>query len=137
VIHTPSKRPTRIAVVDDDTVFLGMMVELMQGEGYEATAIKGSAQAYERLKALRHDLVILDVRMGGEEAGWQVLDLLKRDPTTSHISMIACSAAIGSLRERADTLRQYDVRAVEKPFDVQDLLGQIEDALCQAPPPPP
>jgi DNA-binding response OmpR family regulator len=126
-------RPARIAVVNDDTVFLALMRDLLEEEGYEMDICKESARAYECVKTLRPDLVILDIRMGGEEAGWQILELLKLDPTTSRLPIIVCSAACYSLRERADVLRKHDVRVLEKPFDLDDVLGLIKEGLDRAP----
>ena len=126
-------RPARIAVVNDDTVYLALMRDLLEHEGYEMSVCKESARAYECVKASRPDLVILDIRMSGEESGWQILELLKLDPTTSRLPIIVCSAASRSLRERADVLRKHDVRVLEKPFDLDDLLGLIDDGLQHAP----
>jgi DNA-binding response OmpR family regulator len=135
--QAPSNRPARIAVVNDDTAFLALMRDLLEQEGYEMSICKESHSAYECVKAHRPHLVILDLRMGGEETGWKILDLLKLDPTTSHIPIILCSAAVSALQERADVLRQRGIRVLHKPFDLDELSGLVEDALRHAPPPRP
>jgi CheY-like chemotaxis protein len=124
----------RIAVVNDDTPFLQLMHELLGDmEGYEVHGRKEWEGAYDFVKALQPDLVILDIMMGREERGWQLLELLRLDPKTRPIPVVVCSAAIRSLQEREEVLRQHDVRPLPKPFDLDDLLSIIREALAGRP----
>src|SRR3954467_6055118 len=69
--------PARIAVINDDRPFLDLMEQLLQEtEGYAVTTRKEWDGAYEFVKEHRPDLVILDIRIGGEERGWQILQML-------------------------------------------------------------
>jgi CheY-like chemotaxis protein len=74
----------------------------------------------------------LDIRIGGEEHGWTILNLLTLDPQTRGIPMIVCSAAITSLHEHQEILTRYGIRALPKPFDLDTLLDAIRDMLPQA-----
>jgi CheY-like chemotaxis protein len=134
MVQATRNRPVRIAVVNNDTTFLALMRDLLEQEGYDMSICKETRSAYECVKAQRLHLVILDIRMGNEEMGWQILDLLKLDPTTSRIPVIVCSATVSALRERADVLRRHGTGVLEKPFDLNDLFGLIliEDVLGQA-----
>src|SRR6202011_2473750 len=91
-----------IAVIRDDTVFVDLMHELLaNGEGYEVVSNSQWIQSYEFIKATQPDLVILDLMMGREQAGWAVLQLLQEDPCTAEIPVILCSAAEPALRQKA------------------------------------
>jgi CheY-like chemotaxis protein len=123
----------RIAVINDDTVFLELMRDLLEGEErYQVRVCKEWDAAYEFIKRERPDLVILDIRIGGEEHGWTILNLLTLDPQTRGIPMIVCSAAITSLHEHQEILTRYGIRALPKPFDLDTLLDAIRDMLPQA-----
>ena len=125
-----SARRPRIAVINDDTVFLELMRDLLEGEEcYEVRVCKEWDDAYDFIKEERPDLIILDIRIGGEEHGWTILNLLTLDPTTRHIPMIVCSAAVYSLHEHQEILDRYGIRALPKPFDLDTLLGAIQDML--------
>ena len=88
-------RPARIAVINDDTAFLDLMRDLLETEGgYEAVICREWEDAHAFVKDQRPALVILDIRIGGEERGWTVLNLLTLDPETRRIPVIVCSAAI-------------------------------------------
>ena len=122
----------RIAVINDDTVFLDLMRELLeQEEHYEVLICREWDGAYEFVKEHEPDLVIQDIRIGGEEHGWTILNLLTLDPATRPIPMIVCSAAIQSLHEHQEWLSQYGIRALPKPFDLDTLLETVEEMIAQ------
>lgn len=127
-------RRARIAVVNDDTVFLELMRDLLENEAaYEVKVCKEWEGAYQFVKSERPDLIIQDIRIGGEEHGWTILNLLTLDPQTRDIPMIVCSAAITSLHEHQEMLTQFGIRALPKPFDLDTLLNTIEETLADRP----
>jgi CheY-like chemotaxis protein len=123
----------RIAVIDDDSVFVDLMHDLLaNGEGYEVVSSTQWIESYEFIKDAQPDLVILDLMMGREQTGWVVLQLLQEDPSTADIPVILCSAAEPALRQHAHRVNsRATVEAVAKPFDVDHLLGVIARLLEQ------
>ena len=125
----PTRR-ARIAVINDDTAFLDLMNDLLENEeNYDVLICKEWDNAYQYVKEEQPDLVILDIRIGGEEHGWTIINLLTLDPATHHIPAIVCSAAIQSLDEHQEMLTKLGIRALAKPFDLDTLLGAIEESL--------
>jgi CheY-like chemotaxis protein len=125
---------TRIAVINDDTVFLDLMRELLETEGgYEAIICREWQDAHGFVKEHMPDLLILDIRIGGEERGWSILNLLTLDPATRRIPVIVCSAAIQSLHEHQDLLTRFGICALPKPFDLDALLEAVERMLSTGP----
>ncbi len=123
-----------IAVINDDTAFLGLMEELLEKEeGYDVRVCREADRAYEFVKSLRPNLVILDIRVGHEESGWTILELLTLDPTTRPIPVIVCSAAVHSLIEHQQLLQQYGCEVLAKPFDLDALLRKVREALAAGP----
>ena len=122
----------RIAVINDDTTFLSLMRDVLEGEGdYSVSVCREADCAYEFVKETLPDLVILDIRVGHEEAGWTILELLTLDATTRPIPVIVCSAALHSLQEHETLLQQYDCEVLPKPFDIDALLGKVRAALAK------
>jgi CheY-like chemotaxis protein len=120
----------RIAVINDDVPFLGLMHDLLQAiEGYEVLICKEGDGAHAFVKQHRPDLVILDIRLGGEEVGWTILELLTLDPATRPIPVIVCSAAVQQLQAHEPLLRRYGVAVLPKPFDLDALLEQVRAGL--------
>jgi CheY-like chemotaxis protein len=127
----PSTR-ARVAIINDDNVFLDLMQELLeQEENYEVLICKEWDNAYQFVKHQKPDLIIQDIRIGGEERGWTILNLLTLDPETRPMPMIVCSAAIQSLHEHQEWLSRYGVRALAKPFDLDTLLSTIEEMIAE------
>jgi len=120
----------RIALINDDLPFLALMQDLLGSiEGYEVLVCKEGDKAYEFVKQHRPDLVLLDIRMGGEQIGWTILQLLTLDPTTRPIPLIVCSAAIHDLQAHEPLLQRHGVALLPKPFDLDELLAKIQAAL--------
>ncbi|HSW95547.1 MAG TPA: response regulator [Patescibacteria group bacterium] len=110
---------------DDDT--RDAMVAALEAEGYQVLA---SADAFGDIRHARADLVILDLFLHGEAAGWQQLDVLTLDPATRGIPVIVCSAAIASLGKARTKLAMLDVAVLEKPFDLEQLSAAVAAALA-------
>ena len=120
---------TRIAVVNEDTVFLTLMADLLAQQGYDIILCKESNTAYSIIKKDMPDLVILDIRRERQEGGWTVLELLKLDPTTTSIPVIVTSADTGGLKEQQRNLREQGYTTLPKPFDLERLLAKIEEVI--------
>jgi CheY-like chemotaxis protein len=122
--------PARIAIIDDDVVFLELMNDLLAlGEGYEVVTNSRWQVSLDFVRNVRPDLVMLDLMMGREQNGWAILESLRQDPATSHIPVIVCSAAAPALDQHADRLRHGRVSALAKPFDVEKLLSEVDRLL--------
>jgi CheY-like chemotaxis protein len=130
---TDAPARARVAVINDDTDFLELMRELLETEeGYEVLICKEWDDAHAFVRDHEPDLIILDIRMGGEEAGWTILNLLTLDPATRPIPLIVCSAAIHSLHEHQALLDQFGITALPKPFDLDALLSIIEQVIARS-----
>jgi CheY-like chemotaxis protein len=106
------------------------MVAALEIEGYE---VQASANAFGDMRHADADLVILDLFLHGDSAGWQQLDILTLDPATRGIPVIICSAAIASLGLARTKLAMLDVAVLEKPFDLEQLSAAVSAALGSAP----
>jgi DNA-binding response OmpR family regulator len=120
---------TRIAVVNDDTVFLEMMAAVLQEQQYEVRICREADHAFEQLRADLPDLIILDIRMETPESGWNLLELLALDRITHHVPVIVCSAAIQDLRSHEEWLNNHGIAVLPKPFDIDELYACVEKAL--------
>ena len=103
------------------------MAAALEADGYE---VQASADAFGDIKHAKPDVVILDLFLHGESAGWQQLDILTLDPATRGIPVIICSAAIASLGFARNKLVAMDVAVLEKPFDLENLSAAVSAALA-------
>lgn len=119
---------TRIAVVNDDTVFLDMMAAVLSEYSWQVDKFIESSAAFGVLKAAPPDLIILDIRMERPENGWTLLELITLDPHLRRVPVIVCSAALFDLRAHTGWLEQNGIAVLPKPFN----LDQLHDAVVRA-----
>lgn len=122
-----------IALVEDDTHIMRLFNDLLGEEGYSTLAIPDGASAHAIIAREQPDLIILDLWLVRQDAGWTIYNRLRTNDTTAHIPIIICSADIAQLRERAPEIEARSDGAVEKPFDIAILLALIADLLRRAP----
>ena len=127
------RRKKRIAVLNDDRPILDLLDALLTEHGYDVKTRKEWDNAVGFIHEYAPDLVILDIMMGHQDTGWQVLELLTLDPRTRETPVIVSSAAIDQLHAQQENLDRLGVFAIEKPFDIDDLLRTIADALEKGP----
>ncbi len=120
----------RVAVINDDTDFLGLMQEVLAEEGYDVDLMRAFDDAHDKVRRSRPDLVILDLVVRYEERGWQLVEMLTLDPKTAAIPLVVCSAAVRALEERREILEAQGIVVIPKPFDLDHLLASIQTALA-------
>lgn len=120
-----------IAVIDDDAMLRDLLHEVLSDEGYRTLLLSETTGIAEALHQARPRLILLDIRLEDRETGWRVLEELRRDTVTAHLPVIICSADRRCLQERADYLAHLGYVALEKPFDLDDLLAQVRDCLSR------
>ena len=104
-----------ILVVDDDEVHVELLCEVLALMGYRvATACGGDTVAVARREQPR--LILLDIQMP-EMSGGEVARLLRADPATAAIPIVAVSASPHLLADH--TLPVND--RLEKPFQLTAL----------------
>jgi CheY-like chemotaxis protein len=119
---------TRIVVIDNDKSFLQLMHLVLTNEGYDVRVFKGTDD-YTSVRDLAPDLIFLDIRLEHSEAGWNLLELFRLDPTTAKTPIIVCSADVRALQERTLYLQTQHCQVLLKPFVLDTLLAVLGQAL--------
>ena len=115
-----------VLVVDDDLGLRETLRSLLELEGYEVALAGDGLDALRALEGVAPDAILLDLmmpRMNGEE----FVQELSRRGRRAEFPIIILSADMRA-RQTAD---QLGARAcVPKPFNVDDLLSQLERAVA-------
>ena len=120
---TPAEaRPTTILVVEDDPWIRSLLTDLLPTEGYDVEEASNATGALRAAREHHPDVVLLDLALP-EMSGLDVLRELRGDRATAGLPVIVASAYTDQL-EATDAPRADVV--VQKPFDLTDLLDQIE-----------
>jgi len=84
--------PLRCLLVDDNQAFLETASLLLEREGVTVAGVASSiAQALGQARALRPDLILVDIGLG-EESGFDLARLLARDDLAADVILISTGA---------------------------------------------
>ncbi len=119
-----------VFVVDDERNLREGLVELVEGEGYEAAEAADGESAVARLRdrSVAPDVVLLDLRMPRLD-GLGVLRAIRREELTTAPVVVVSAFGESSAMIEAMRLGAYDY--VTKPLDVDELLAILGRAAEQ------
>lgn len=120
----------RILAVDDNEDLLFLLTEALGDEGYDVVTCGRAREAYQTAKSTQPDVILLDVLMPSM-TGWDVLNLLLLDRVLRRVPVILMTAAASDARKRLLRLENPDISIPDKPFSLDRLLQQVEQALGQ------
>jgi CheY-like chemotaxis protein len=121
-----------IFAVDGAPEFLDLVRALFQYEHYNVTTTNFVPRTFDQIAVVKPDLLIIDLVLG-EVAGWDLLEQLHREAVTLDIPRILTSTNPKLLdRAQADVARYGDARVIVKPFDIEDIIQAVLDAIGPA-----
>ncbi|MFD0891192.1 response regulator, partial [Streptosporangium algeriense] len=95
----------RVLVVDDTPTKLYILSSWLRRAGHEVLQATGGAEALAKVRELRPDLVVLDVRLP-DISGHEVCEQIKADPVTASIPVVQISGAAITPADRAHGLER-------------------------------
>lgn len=118
---------TRVLVVDDDSTFRNLLVELFTEQGYEAACVMSGEDAIHKLEQGCYDLATVDINLAGWITG---LDLLREiRGLCPEMKVIVCSAQIDKATV-AEAMKLGAKEFIAKPLeDLDRLLSLVKRTL--------
>ncbi len=113
----------KILVVDDSPTERFFLADLLAKKGYTVITAENGDEAYQKTKAERPNLVVMDVVMPGQ-SGFQVTRALSRDPDTQAIPVLLCTSKSNET-DRIWGLRQGARDYLTKPIRPDELLSKV------------
>lgn len=121
----PSGNTASILVVDDDEHIRELVCEALDLEGYEVRGARDGQAALDILASWSPSLILLDLNMPRMD-GWTFCAVQRQRPELAGIPVALMSAAHNL---HARELPCAPVAILEKPFDLDDLLTHVAQAL--------
>ena len=91
----------KILLVEDNEMNRDMLSRRLLRKGYEVVMAVDGEQAVAMAQSEKPDLILMDLSLPGLD-GWEATRILKSDPSTSHLMVVALSAhALAAEGERA------------------------------------
>lgn len=119
----------RLLIIDDTENNRILLSRRFKPRGHEVLLAEDAEQGILLARGQRPDLILMDVGLPGMD-GWQATKVLKSDPATAGIAVIALTAhAMSGDREKAIAAGcdAYET----KPIDFAALFTKVEDLLAR------
>ena len=117
-----------ILVVDDQPVNVRLLATMLSQLGYKVRKATSGEMALTAIHAELPDLILMDITMPQMD-GYELCEILKKDPHTADIPVIFVSA----LDESMDKTKAFDVGAVDyvaKPFQWVEVQARVKTQLA-------
>ena len=118
-----------ILVVDDNEMNRDLLTRRLERQGYSVTVAVDGQQALDVLSREEFSLVLLDIMLPVIN-GYQVLERMKADQSTSHIPVII-TTALDEADEKAKCIELGADDYLTKPFNQVTLKSRISDCLAR------
>jgi CheY-like chemotaxis protein len=118
-----------ILVVEDDPDGQEMITTMLQHMRFDVDSVSDAEEAAQTLfnSKRAYNAIIIDLALPGKD-GWELLDEIINNPTTSHVPCIAVTAHHTS-KLREDTIRAGFVAYFPKPIDATALGRQLDQLI--------
>lgn len=127
----------KILLVDDDRDLVESLVQVMKNNGYEVAVAYSGAEGLSKLLAVRPDLIILDVMMETDTAGFEVAYQIRSNRESSRYREVKDTPIIMLTAINQVTNSRFSLNEGEsflpsvndfltKPVKVDDLLEKIK-----------
>ncbi len=115
-------KPKILVVEDEDNIALALDY-LLTREGYSHERVANGGEALDRIRAMRPDLVLLDVMLP-EMSGYEICQGIRLDPDLASIKVLMMTAR-GSAIERKKGLALGADGFISKPFELAELRSEV------------
>jgi len=108
-----------LVIVEDDADHRTMLAEILSMDRHVVRAYPSAEDAHAAILVRTPDIVITDLKLGGV-AGWKLAEMLRTDPRTRHVALVAVTGAVDPRREVVTHFDAY----LPKPIDL-DVLREL------------
>ncbi|MEM3421360.1 MAG: response regulator [Candidatus Hadarchaeum sp.] len=121
--------PRKILVLDDDPHICRAVKLLLEGEGFRVATAQDWQECLAKLEEEKPDLILLDILMP-TIVGLSALRLIKESHPQTKVIMFS---VLGSKLCRQLSSELGAVDFITKPFDNEDLIKRVKQALERVP----
>ena len=113
-----------VLIVEDDRNIAELLQMYLEKEGYAVTIAVDGGQGLTKFRAIRPDLVLLDIMMPVMD-GWAVCRAIRAESQTPVIML----TAKGETDDKVTGLKSGADDYITKPFEMREVLARIEAVL--------
>ena len=120
----------RVLVVDDEIGVRELLREILEDSGYRVTTASNAAEAHQRLKTDRPDVVLLDLSLPDADG----LSLIRSWSSSGRLTTpVVVLSGYATIDNAVEATRMGASDFLEKPIALQKLLAAVKRAISQPP----
>lgn len=128
-MHDPVTPSVSVLVVEDDPAVAELIRSVLNDvEGWGVAVAHDAAEARSVFRQVRINVLVLDINLPGI-SGLELLELLRQDEGWAEPPVIIVSATADEPGVRAALRDARVTRTLKKPFDLDELIASIKDAI--------
>jgi DNA-binding response OmpR family regulator len=127
-----AERPSHrlVLIIEDDDNIATALEYILSREGLNQDRVANGADAMGRIRALKPDLVLLDVMLP-EVSGYEICQTVRSDKTLGGVKILMMTAR-GSAVERRKGMAMGADGFISKPFELKELRDEVRRLLGAA-----
>lgn len=127
-LQRPSSLPQRVLVIDNDTLQLEIVKEMLERNGVSCTVCSNVKDLVKEFRKQDYDLLLTDIQMPGTN-GFGVLSLLRNSNIGNSCTIPVIAMTARGDREKETFTSNGFTDCVYKPFSMNELLNIISAAM--------
>jgi DNA-binding response OmpR family regulator len=120
---------TRILVINNSENILALFQKILTTADIQVFTQFFLNSDLSDVARIKPDLIVLDYYVGREGVGWEFLQLLRMDESTSEIPVLICTTAVKLAHDIAGYLATKQVWIMRKPFERSDLINTVDQIV--------
>ena len=117
----------KVLLIDDETDFVEVVAERLRTRGVEVDTASNGPDGIAAVAKHTYDAVLLDLAMPGMDGMETMRRLLEQNPNLQIIIL----TGQGSVAAGVEAMKQGAADFVEKPADIDTLMGKFNDAQAK------
>ena len=124
IIPHPVHLPQTVLVIDDDTMLLDVIKEMLERNGMNCTTCATSKEVVKAMRGKDYDLLLSDIQMPGTN-GFELLTLLRNSNIGNSRTIPVVAMTARGDRDKEAFLHAGFTDYIYKPFSSSELLGLL------------
>ncbi len=119
----------KIVVVEDDPLNMELVTDLLEVAGYTVLPAGTAMEGIDLARSAQPALILMDIRLP-DISGLEATGILKKDPLTAHIPVVALTASVMP----GDEAKSMDAGCsgyIRKPIDTRSFSGNVRTFILE------
>ena len=116
-----------ILIVEDNEKNMKLVRDILQAKGYQTLEAVNAEDGIVLAAEKKPDLVLMDIQLPGMN-GIEALKVLRADPTTAHIPVVAITASVMQ-QDKQQVMDSGFNGFIEKPINLRQFLASVQSVL--------